>query len=114
MSRPAKPASSVADLRRMTARDILKRPLITEKTMGLTPDNKYTFEVDRRANKVEIRNAVQEIFDVDVIKVTTTRTNPKKRRRGKDMGFTQEKKKAVITLKEGQQIQVGGTPLFEV
>ena len=114
MSRPKKAPSSVADLRRMTARDILKRPIITEKTMGLTPDNKYTFEVDRRANKVEIRNAVQEIFDVDVVKVTTTRTNPKRRRRGNVLGFTQERKKAVVTLKEGQQIQVGGTPLFEV
>jgi len=114
VSRPQKPVSSVADLRRMTARDILKRPIITEKSMGGAADNKYTFEVDRRANKVEIRNAVQEIFDVDVVKVTTTRTNPKKRRRGNVLGFTQERKKATITLKEGQQIQVGGTPLFEV
>ena len=104
--------SSVADLRR-TARDIILRPVITEKSMEQYAYNKYTFYVDPRANKVQIRNAIQEIFDVTVTKVTTTTVNGKMRRRGRIVGFTANRKKAVVTLKEGDKIEVAGAPLFE-
>lgn len=107
--------SGVADLRRMTARDVIKRPIITEKSMGQSADNKYTFEVDLRANKIQIRNAIKEIFGVDAIKVTTNVTGGKTRRKGrKDEGVTSDFKKAVVSLKEGQTIELEGKPLFEV
>lgn len=115
MSRPAKPLSSVADLRKMTARDIVRKPVITEKSMGQSPDSKYTFEVDLRANKIQIRHAIQQIFGVDVTKVTTCRTMGKVRRANrKDAGMTNEVKKAVVSLKPGQTIELDGKPLFEV
>lgn len=104
--------SSVADLRH-TARDIILRPVITEKSMEQNAFNKYTFYVDPKANKVEIRNAIQEIFSVTVTNVTTTRVPGKMRRRGRIVGHTPERKKAVVTLKEGDRIEVAGAPLFE-
>lgn len=104
--------SSVADLRR-TARDIILRPVITEKSMEQFGYNKYTFYVDPRANKVQIRNAIQEIFEVTVTKVTTVTVNGKKRRRGRIVGHTPDRKKAVVTLKQGDKIEVAGAPLFE-
>ncbi|MBI3925478.1 MAG: 50S ribosomal protein L23 [Armatimonadetes bacterium] len=110
-----KPPSSVAHLRGLTARDILIRPIITEKSMMGAGDNKYSFEVDKRANKIQIRNAVEEIFEkVNVIKVTTVSRRGKFRRRGKHTGFTKATKRAVVSLKPGQQIELGGAPLFEV
>lgn len=114
MSPKQKPQSSVADLRGMTLRDVLVRPIITEKSMQQAALNRYTFEVHPRANKIQIRNAVEGIFGVKVTKVTTNRTPGKLRRRGRHSGYTSEKKKATVTLKEGQQIEIGGTPLFEV
>ncbi len=114
MSKPQKPPSSVAHLRRMNARDILKRPIITEKTMTIAVENKYTFEVNPQANKIQVRRAVEEIFGVTVTKVTTLRTSSKVRRRGRTLGETREWKKAVVTLKEGDKIELNGTPLLEV
>lgn len=104
--------SSVADMRR-SARDIILRPVITEKSMAENAYNKYTFYVDLKANKVEIRNAIQEIFEVTVTNVTTTRVPSKTRRRGRIIGHTPERKKAVVTLKQGDRIEVAGAPLFE-
>ncbi|NMA27521.1 MAG: 50S ribosomal protein L23 [Burkholderiales bacterium] len=75
--------------------------------------NKYTFYVDLKANKIEIRNAIQEIFEVTVTNVTTTRVPSKTRRRGRIIGRTPERKKAVVTLKQGDRIEVAGAPLFE-
>ena len=115
MSRPAKPTSSVADLRGLTDRDIIKRPIITEKSIANAAANKYTFAVAIDANKIMIRNAVQHIFGVDVTKVTTVRQMGVTRRKGrKDEGVTPESKKATVTLKPGQQIEFDGRPLFEV
>lgn len=114
MSRPAKPLSSVSDLRRMTPQDIIKRPIVTEQSMNLSADNKYTFEVDLRANKIEIRNAVQTIFKVKVVKVTTSIQPGKIKRRGRVVGFTSDRKKAVVTLAEGHQIKIDNRPLYEV
>lgn len=114
MSRPQKPLSSVADLRRMSPHTIIRKPIVTEQTMNLSADNKYTFEVDLRANKIEIRNAIQDLFKVKVTKVTTSILPGKTKRRGKVVGSTSERKRAVVTLAEGHQIQIDNRPLFEV
>ena len=86
------------------ASDIIKRPVITEKSYMLMEDNKYTFEVDRKANKLEIKQAVKEIFDVDVEKVNIINVKPKKRRVGRYTGLTRNRKKAIVTLAKGQKI----------
>ncbi len=87
-------------------RDVLIRPVVTEKATGLMADNKYTFYVDKRANKVEIKQAVEELFKVTVLEVNTMRVHGKKRRQGRFEGVTPERKKAVVTLKPGDKITV--------
>lgn len=81
-------------------RDIIRRPIITENSTELMEDGKYTFEVDIRANKVEVKKAVEKIFDVKVKKVNTLRTARKLKRYGRYSGMTAEKKKAIVTLTE--------------
>ncbi|MGE5396468.1 MAG: 50S ribosomal protein L23 [Chitinophagales bacterium] len=90
------------------ARDIIIKPVITEKTMNLLADNKYTFLVDKKANKVEIRKAIEEIFNVKVEKVSTMNIRGKKRRMGRFEGRKPDRKKAIVALKSGHKI-----PLFE-
>lgn len=85
------------------ARDIIIRPIISENSMAGAEDLKYTFEVDRRANKIEIANAIEEIFDVDVDKVNTMNMKGKPKRRGLTQGRTKNWKKAIVTLKEGSK-----------
>ena len=85
-------------------RDIIKRPIITEKSYQLMEDNKYTFEVAKESNKIEIKQAVSELFDVDVEKVNIINIKPKKRRVGRYTGLTRGRKKAIVTLVEGQKI----------
>jgi large subunit ribosomal protein L23 len=80
------------------ARDIIKRPVITERTTDLMEENKYAFEVSLRANKTEIKAAIEEIFGVKVEKVNTLRVPSKKKRVGRHIGRTSEWKKAVVTL----------------
>jgi large subunit ribosomal protein L23 len=87
-------------------RDILKRPVVTEKSMALLGDNKYTFIVDLKANKVEIRKAVEELFKVKVKKVHTMRYKGKLRRVRNILGRTPDYKKAIVTLKEGNKIEL--------
>ena len=86
------------------ARDIIKRPIITEKSYQLMEENKFTFEVDRKSNKLEVKLAVQEIFDVKVEKVNIINVKPKMRRVGRHSGLTRNKKKAIVTLAAGQKI----------
>ena len=86
------------------ARDIIKRPIITEKSYMLMEESKYTFEVDRKSNKLEVKLAVEEIFDVTVEKVNIINVKPKKRRVGRYTGLTRNKKKAIVTLAKGQKI----------
>lgn len=81
-------------------RDVIKRPVITERTTGLMVDKKYTFEVDRRANKSEIKRAIEEIFDVKVSGVNTMNYKGKPKRMGRYMGYTPQRKKAIVTLTE--------------
>ncbi|MFZ5651322.1 MAG: 50S ribosomal protein L23 [Bacillota bacterium] len=83
-------------------RDILKKPLITEKSMDLVAENKYTFIVAPDSNKIEIKKAVEELFKVKVDKVHTIRYKGRvKRVRGR-LGRTSAFKKAIVTLKEGK------------
>ncbi|NLW45516.1 MAG: 50S ribosomal protein L23 [Syntrophomonadaceae bacterium] len=86
------------------ARDIIIRPVITEKTMNLLAENKYTFLVDKRANKIEIKKAVEEIFNVKVDRVTTMNLRGKKKRMGRFEGRRPSRKKAVVFLKPGHKI----------
>jgi large subunit ribosomal protein L23 len=79
-------------------RDIVKRPVITEASADLMADKKYTFEVDRRANKTEIKVAVEAIFGVEVEKVNTLNQKGKFRRMGRYGGYRPDRKKAVVTL----------------
>lgn len=79
-------------------RDIIKRPVITERSTDLMEVNKFAFEVELKANKTEIKQAIEEIFGVKVAKVNTLRVPSKKKRVGKFVGRTSEWKKAVVTL----------------
>ncbi len=88
------------------AHDILRKPLISEKSMSLTEGNKYTFIVDPRANKTEIKKAVEEIFKVKVLKVNTIRVKGKQVRRRNIVGRKPETKKAVVTLHPGDKIEI--------
>jgi len=85
--------------------DIIQAPIITEKTMGLKVNfNKYTFKVAKTANKVEIKNAVEEIFKVKVLSVATINVLPKRKRVGKYEGFKPAYKKAICKLADGDKI----------
>ncbi len=86
-------------------RNIIIRPVVSEKSMGQIGDNKYTFVVNYRANKNQIRDAVEEIFKVKVKDVNTMRVLGKMRRRGIHRGRQPSWKKAVVTLVEGQKIE---------
>jgi len=91
----------------MDPRDIIIRPIITEKSTDLmASQNKYTFQVDLRANKTQIKQAVEELFKVKVRKVNTSRVRGKMRRMGMTQGRTPEWKKAVVTLEPGHTIEV--------
>ncbi len=87
-------------------REILKRPVVSEKSMALMEENKYTFLVDPKANKIEIKKAIEEIFKVNVIDVRTMSVKGKLKRQGKYVGYTSDKKKAIVTLKAGDKITV--------
>jgi large subunit ribosomal protein L23 len=89
----------------MDVREIIKQPLITEKSTNLQAENKYSFAVDPRANKWQIKQAVEQIFGVKVMAVNTIRYGGKKRRMGRSEGYTSQWKKAVVTLAPGQQIE---------
>ncbi len=84
----------------MNARDIILAPVITEKSVSVLGDKKYTFRVASGANKIEIAKAIEEIFGVKVAKVNTISMKGKKRRMGRFEGYTSDWKKAVVTLTE--------------
>lgn len=91
-------------------RDIIKRPVITEKTSELMAENKYVFEVDLRSNKTEIKDAIEAIFGVKVKNVNTIKMPAKPKRYGRYTGFTSVWKKAIITLTEDSK----SIEMFEV
>jgi len=81
-------------------RDIIKRPVITERSTEQMADKKYTFDVDKRANKTEIKNAIETIFEVRVAKVNTMNVKGKPKRFGRHFGYKPDRKKAIVTLTE--------------
>ena len=101
----------------MQAHDVIVSPRITEKSMTGALGQQYSFVVHPDATKTQIRHAVEEIFKVNVLKVNTVNIGGKKRsfaRRGnKTEGRTKDYKKAVVTLKAGQKIELGGVNYFE-
>ena len=85
--------------------DIIYAPIITEKTAMLAQnENKFAFKVDPRANKTEIKQAIESIFNVKVVSITTANSHPKKKRGGKYTGMTDKYKKAIVKLAEGNSI----------
>ncbi|MBU0650615.1 50S ribosomal protein L23 [bacterium] len=85
---------------------IIKRPIITEKNTRMIEDNKYVFEVAMDSNKIEIKKAIEDIFKVHVKKVNVSKTKRKEKRVRHNLGMTSEKKKAIVTLKEGEKIEL--------
>ena len=90
----------------MNSYEILRRPVITEKNTLLIEQNKYTFEVARGANKPQIKEAVEKAFKVKVADVNVIHMPGKMRRAGRRRGMTPSWKKAVVTLKEGNKIEL--------
>ena len=85
---------------------ILKTPHVTEKATDLVKKNQYVFKVYSRANKVEIKKAIEDLYGVDVLGVKVINLPPKRRRLGKIMGWRKGYKKAIVKIKEGQKIEV--------
>ena len=90
----------------MEARDIIIKPVVTEKSIGLMEPNKYVFKVALKANKIEIKKAIEEIFKVKVVDVNTVRINGKMKRMGRYEGKTSDYKKAIVQLAEGDSIEI--------
>ena len=86
--------------------DVLVKQIITEKTAKLAEEMKYTFEVKQGSNKVEVKKAVEELFKVEVTAVNMMNTLRKKRRVGKYEGLRPAVQKAIVTLAEGQKLDV--------
>lgn len=84
----------------MFAEDIILKPVLTEKGYDGITDKKYTFIVKKSANKIEIRNAVEKLFGVKVAEVNTLNCKGKLKRMGRNEGYTPDRKKAIVTLKE--------------
>lgn len=87
-------------------RDVLKKPIVSERSMGLLEQNKYSFYVNPDANKIEIKHAVQELFKVTVTDVNTMNVKGKMKRVGKFLGRTSNRKKAIVTLRDGDKIEI--------
>ncbi len=93
----------------MNAHDIIRRPIMTERSYDNMEDKKYTFEVDKRANKTQIKQAIEEVFGVEVEKVNTVTRKGKKKRLGRYEGYRATKKLAIVKLTEGSK----GIEFFE-
>ena len=89
-----------------TVYDVIKKPIVTERSMADARERRYTFAVDKTANKVEIAKAVEELFNVTVKKVNTLNVKPKKKRVRYIAGYTRTWKKAMVTLAEGDTIEL--------
>lgn len=88
------------------ARDVIIAPVVSEKSYGLIDEGRYTFVVHPTANKTEIKNAVEEIFGVRVRKVNTLNRKGKTKRFGLVMGQRKDTKRAIVTLAEGEEIDI--------
>ena len=92
-------------------RDVLLAPVVSEKSYGLLDQNKYTFLVDPRANKTEIKIAVEKIFNVKVTAVNTVNRVGKRRRTRAGWGSRPDTKRAIVSVVEGQRIEIFGGPV---
>ena len=90
----------------MDPRQIIIEPVVSEKSYALMAEGKYTFRVNDRAHKTQLRHAVAEIFDVEVVGVRTSRVRSKPKRRGVHSGKTRGWKKAIVELAPGNQIEL--------
>jgi large subunit ribosomal protein L23 len=90
----------------MDARQVIVEPVVSEKSYALMAEGKYTFRVNDRAHKTQISHAVQQIFDVKVVGVRTSRVRSKPKRRGLHKGKTRAWKKAIVELAPGDQIEL--------
>ncbi|MCA1218437.1 50S ribosomal protein L23 [Streptomyces sp. 8L] len=91
-------------------RDILVKPVVSEKSYALLDENKYTFVVDPRANKTQIKQAVQAVFSVTVTGVNTINRQGKRKRTRSGFGKRPDTKRAIVTLAEGDRIDIFGGP----
>ncbi|NMA01975.1 MAG: 50S ribosomal protein L23 [Clostridia bacterium] len=87
-------------------RDILVKPIVSERTVAQIEENKYTFKTDKKANKIEIKRAVEEIFNVKVVDVKTMIVKGKVKRMGRYQGKRPDWKKAIVTLQAGDKIEI--------
>jgi large subunit ribosomal protein L23 len=85
---------------------VLLRPVVSEKSYELIQENKYTFKVHQDAHKTQIRQAVEELFDVTVVRVNVLKVQPKPKRRGLTRGIRPGWKKAIVELKAGDKIEI--------
>jgi len=92
-------------------RDVLLSPVVSEKSYGLLDENKYTFLVAPDANKTEIKIAVEKVFDVTVTGVNTANRQGKRRRTRFGWGKRPDTKRAIVTVAEGQRIDIFGGPV---
>ena len=90
----------------MDARDILIKPIVTEKSTALMEEGKYTFQVPLNVTKIEIRQAVEQVFNVKVQAMNTMRYEGKMKRLGRTQGRRSDWKKAIVTLKPGETIEL--------
>jgi large subunit ribosomal protein L23 len=90
----------------MEARDIVIRPIVTEKSSNQMLLNRYTFVVHKKANKIQIKDAIEEIFKVKVLDVNTINYVGKLKRVGRSVGRRSDWKKAVVTLRDGDSIEI--------
>jgi len=86
--------------------DIIYAPVITEKTSALAGENIYVFKVAKSANKIQIKDAIEETFGVKVLSVNTLNTKPKKKRVGRYTGMRKTYKKAIVKLADGSSIEM--------
>ena len=82
----------------MESRDVILRPVITEASMSELDNKRYTFDVDTRATKTQVKAAVEDIFDVKVAKIIVMYVKGKKKRMGRYEGYTKKRRKAIVTL----------------
>jgi len=90
----------------MEARQVIIRPVVSEKSYALMAEGKYTFRVHERAHKLQIAQAIEEIFDVHVREVRTAKVNSKPKRRGLHSGRSRSWKKAIVQLGPGERIEL--------
>lgn len=85
---------------------VLLKPMVSEKSLMMMDENKYSFFVAKDANKIEIKHAVEALFDVKVIEVTTRINKGKFKRMGRFLGKRSDTKRAIVTLAEGDKIEI--------